>query len=82
MGTAFHDLAGKPLYTEHSYPYEAKVGKCRTGVDSKVRIKTFNVIARGEENLRKAVGEYWICVSVNFCNLEYFTHIDPQEIDH
>lgn len=58
MDTAFRDLTGKPLYTEESYPYEASVGKCRTGVDSKIRIKSYKIITPGEENLRKVVGEY------------------------
>lgn len=58
MRAAFHDLTGKPLYTEASYPYEETQGKCRIGNDSHIRIKSYDIITPGEENLRKAVGEY------------------------
>lgn len=56
MGRAFHFFENKPLYTEKSYSYKGKTGSCSKGVDSKIRIKSYEVIKPGEDNLKRTVG--------------------------
>lgn len=71
MGRAFHFFEGKPLYSEKSYPYQGKVGACRRGLDTKLRIKSHDNISPGEENLRRTVGELVILSLLSFQLVHY-----------
>jgi len=61
---AINYLAGKPIYTESSYPYTARDGTCTSGTSSGVTVGGYSRVTKSESGLLSSLDSSAVTVTV------------------